>query len=132
MRHKFVYAGKYGYPEPGDLIRNADTNDTVNIVLSLSDEQINLKNGEKFKYIRSVRYAKVNHGSTIYLNGKRSRSFEWYGPNELGLGFSWSIVKEVVEIPIDDFNRRQKILEELKDVDTSYKHEKPIGIRRYV
>lgn len=36
MRHTFKVLKESRWPQPGDLIRNSDTGDCINIVLSLS------------------------------------------------------------------------------------------------
>jgi hypothetical protein len=121
MKHKFVATGENRYPKIGELIRNGQTGDLINIVLSISEEQegkfpYNERTG-KFVYIRSVRYGDTNGGNFRLLNGKRSRSFKWWkfdlwDPN------TWQIVEEFARF--DNTEIREHILYLMKNVQTAY------------
>jgi hypothetical protein len=66
-------------PRVGDLIRNVDTTEYINIVLGVST--VKRDNKGHFVYIRSVRYARYSkYASTQvkYIKGLRSRSFKYY------------------------------------------------------
>lgn len=64
-------------PKAGDLIRNNSTGNFINLVLS-----VDIENG-----VHSVRYADVNGGNRILLNGSRVRIIKRFA--------GWDIVSEV-------------------------------------
>jgi hypothetical protein len=124
MQHKFRAIQKV--PEVGDLIRNRDTGNYINIVISISETQEDSTG--KFFYIRSVRYGKTNGVDFELLHGKRSRAFKYYLPP----GFNkWDVVVENVLVkrqvtvsvfePLDNALLRNFIVSSLKDVDTTWK-----------
>lgn len=72
--------GKKIVPIRGDLIRNLDTNNFINIVHRVYKTP-------KGTLITSVRYAKTKDKVATYLAGNRTRRFFWEDAN-------WQIVKE--------------------------------------
>ena len=102
-------------PVPGDLIRNPDSGNFINIVI----ETYPCNN--QFTYfrdkiaVRSVRYGNTNGGDFQLLNGRRSRLI-YFDPDWVS---HWEIVDEYRLF--DNSETRKAIVEELKDVDTAWR-----------
>jgi hypothetical protein len=95
-------------PVPGDLIRNIRSGNYINIVI----ETYPFKNKIA---VRSVRYGCTNNGTFKLLNGRRSRLIYF----KEGFWSNWEIVEEYQSF--DNSELRNKIVEELKDMDTAWR-----------
>lgn len=106
-------------PVPGDLIRNMDTGNFINIVLAVSEKTFHMYGCEHVA-VRSVRYGKVNGGDLILLNGQRSRSIMMPTTAAIndGAGSKWQVVEEYVKA--DNEGLRAAILKNMRNVDTVY------------
>lgn len=64
-------------PKVGDLIRNTQTGDFINIVLEVYAPKEDSR-GFISRQIRSVRYGVTNGGEFVQLHGTRSRLFPYH------------------------------------------------------
>lgn len=134
----FIFQPVQKYPEKGDLVRNLDSHNFINVVLEVSsimyergvnwaldpaDNQYKNMSGFMFPYvvIRSVRFVQVFAKTNVanYLNGRRSRSFKMQLSDDLQ---SWCPHRshwKVVE---------QRVLTRIEPMFTQYKlvHEKVV------
>ena len=119
MKHIFAaIADAKRIPVAGDLIRSRNTGDLINIVLQVYgpvEDKDWLGRFSTFYSIRSVRYARVNGRDLQYLGGTRSRRIKWDSEYRFN---TWEIVEEYA--PLDNKRYREQILENLRDVQTSY------------
>lgn len=95
MRSIFVANGEKRYPRVGELIRNFQTGNYINLVIDVGPlENITDWNGEKLNWVvvKSVRFAATNGGNCKRLDGLQARSFRWK------IGGNWEIVDEFRKI----------------------------------
>lgn len=125
-RHIFKYTGEERLPVVGDLIRNVQTGDFINIVLEVTPMPSPFTNdSSKWAAIRSVRYGKTNGNDFIQLHGKRSRSILIDERGNTCKRSRWLIVEEFVQA--DNKKIRMDILESMKDVDTAWRGDNVAG-----
>lgn len=99
------------FPRVGELIRNTNTGNFINLVIEVGLLENKEHEGRGFQNtvkIRSVRYAKTNGGNCLYLNGSRARSFDWF------IGGYWEIVEEFKAVKVGNelIDRAEEILAE--------------------
>lgn len=108
MRHTFLEPHEKREIKVGDLVRSGTQPGIINIVL-----EIFTKGTER--YMRSVRYGKVNGGDFLLMHGRRSRWVNisvkaWHG---------WTVVEEYV--PANNQALIKGILESMEGVDTTWR-----------
>lgn len=116
MTNRHVFCAQTPQPpqlKAGDLIRNVQTGDLINIVLEVSE----WRKSDKLSYmeVRSVRYGKTNGDNFLLLNGQRSRQIRYYQRPAYG---NWQVVDEYVAA--DNKELRAEIVNRMKDVNTAY------------
>jgi len=113
MNYKYSQIDK-AVPEVGDLIRNLDTYNFINLVVAVGPPRVAGRAEIYSSKVDSVRYADIKQQHRLLLNGRRSRPFEWPISEHHG---KWHRVEEIELRPVDNAVELKAILDSLPAVE---------------